>query len=308
MGTKKPILVTGSHRSGTTWIGRTISQAPRVRYIHEPFNIVGPNKFMGLKLDTGFSHYQSSSQKAEIESSFNDLLQWNPLRYAVKSCKFAGIDIKTPLRFAKHLLFESLLRPRILVKDPLALLSAGWLHETYDFKVIVMIRNPFAFVGSVKKAGWDFDFHNLRKQKALMHGLLIQFHDAVESICMKGASSDLIDRNALLWNILHFVILEYQHNYPEWLFVKYEDIAMAPKSGFHKIFDYLGIPLNSPILKYIEQYTSDKNPTDPTSTNYQPRNAKLSLTTWKERLSNEEIERVGFATSHISSQFYEKII
>ena len=35
----KPILVTGSHRSGSTWTGRIISAAPHVGYIHEPFNI-----------------------------------------------------------------------------------------------------------------------------------------------------------------------------------------------------------------------------------------------------------------------------
>jgi hypothetical protein len=37
--TRKPILVTGSHRSGTTWVGRMLAMAPRTMYIHEPFNI-----------------------------------------------------------------------------------------------------------------------------------------------------------------------------------------------------------------------------------------------------------------------------
>ena len=35
---RRPILVTGSHRSGTTWVGKTIALSPSVTYIGEPFN------------------------------------------------------------------------------------------------------------------------------------------------------------------------------------------------------------------------------------------------------------------------------
>ena len=38
MNGKKIILITGSPRSGTTWIGKMIASAPSVGYIHEPFN------------------------------------------------------------------------------------------------------------------------------------------------------------------------------------------------------------------------------------------------------------------------------
>jgi hypothetical protein len=34
---KRPILVTGAMRSGTTWVDGMIAFSPRVQYIHEPF-------------------------------------------------------------------------------------------------------------------------------------------------------------------------------------------------------------------------------------------------------------------------------
>ena len=37
MASGKPILVTGSHRSGTTWVGKMIAASPLVGYIQEPF-------------------------------------------------------------------------------------------------------------------------------------------------------------------------------------------------------------------------------------------------------------------------------
>jgi len=42
MTAKKPILITGSHRSGTTWVGRMLAEAPSVFYIHEPFSVTDP--------------------------------------------------------------------------------------------------------------------------------------------------------------------------------------------------------------------------------------------------------------------------
>ena len=37
---KRPIVVTGSHRSGTTWVGRMLCLSGEAGYIHEPFNPV----------------------------------------------------------------------------------------------------------------------------------------------------------------------------------------------------------------------------------------------------------------------------
>ena len=33
-----PVLVTGSPRSGSTWVGNVLALAPGAGYIHEPFN------------------------------------------------------------------------------------------------------------------------------------------------------------------------------------------------------------------------------------------------------------------------------
>jgi hypothetical protein len=38
MTSARPIVVTGTHRAGTTWVGEMISKSPEVTYIHEPFN------------------------------------------------------------------------------------------------------------------------------------------------------------------------------------------------------------------------------------------------------------------------------
>ena len=299
---KKHILVTGSHRSGTTWVGTTIAQHRRVTYIREPFHVESPNKEMGLKLNTWFTHYESSDQKEEIKSAFDCLLQSNPLDRTLHHCRKTGLDMKIPLRFIKHLALNSISPQRFLIKDPIALLSAGWLHETYDLKVICMIRSPLAFVGSLKKAGWDCGYRDIQQQEELMDKVLMPLADDVNKMC--ESTGDFIDRACLLWNILHFAIITYEKKYPSWLFVKYEDIAENPASGFEEIFDYLELDMSRDVREYIEKYTSEKNPAESTGTIYQPRNSKMSLNTWKQRLSSDEAERVRTATKKIASQLY----
>ena len=301
--TIKHILVTGSHRSGTTWVGKTVSQHPRIKYIHEPFNVNYPNRAMGLNLNKWFTFAPTSIQKKDIEDSFDKLLFSTPLHRAIQASRVAGLDAKTPLRFCKHLLMNLFIRRRFLIKDPIALLSAGWLHEMYDLRVVCMIRHPLGFVGSLKAAGWVPEtFKDFKDQERLMQSWLKPFKDKVNIFCEKPG--DIIDHACLFWNILHFAIMDYQKRYPSWLFVKYEDIALNPISGFQRIFDYLKLPMSDVIQRYILMYTSEKNPASAETVQYQPRNSKKSLDVWKERLTAQEIERITVATRNIAGELY----
>ena len=50
------ILVTGSHRSGTTWVGRMLAAAPGVDYLHEPFKPGPQPPTSAVRSDTWFPH------------------------------------------------------------------------------------------------------------------------------------------------------------------------------------------------------------------------------------------------------------
>ncbi len=296
------ILVTGSHRSGTTWVGRTIARHPAIRYIAEPFNVTNPNYLMDLKLGTWFSHYDSSGQQREIREAFDKILTpQSAFHYAVDVCRASGWDAKLPLRFAKHFWLAKN-RPRVLVKDPLALLSAEWMHRTYGVRVLCMTRNPFAFVGSVKVTGWDVDFDHFRRQNNLMNGWLAPYAGEIQRMC--GSEGDFIDRVSLLWNILHYVIADYRRRFPSWLFVRYEDLALRPMEGFRSVFDTLGLEMGGPIQKYIAEYTAMGNAVTSRTDAYQPRDARKSVGTWKERLTPDEIERVANATAAVARLLY----
>ena len=299
---RKHILVTGHHRSGTTWVGRTIAHHKDVELVYEPFNPDFVRYNFEYKFDYWFENAPTSPKKENIKKAFDDYLPQNFIQYSAKICRESGYSLKTPLIFLKYLMLSHR-RPRFLLKDPIALLSAGWLYERYDLKVICTSRHPLAFAGSLKKQNWDFDFKNFYNQNKLMNGLFKPFREDVERVLDE---SDFIDRIALLWNMLNYVILHYQNKYPEWHFVKHEQIALEPVSQFKKIYDFLGLDFSREIQEYVNLYTSGKNPVSANSNRYQPRNAQKTLNTWRKRLTEEEAERIVNATEKICSELYEE--
>lgn len=297
---RKHILVTGTHRSGTTWVGRTLAQAENIELVYEPFNLETTRYNFEYKFNHWFEHVPTSKKYIEIEKEFDRYIPNTLFQYPAKICRETGYSWKTPLLYLKYLLLSAN-RPRYLLKDPIALLSAGWLYERYDLKVICMIRNPLAFAGSLKKQGWDFDFKNFLNQKELMNTCLKPYKEEIEKT---DADGDFIDRISLLWNVLNYVILKYQEKYPEWLFMKHEILALYPVENFRTMFGYLGLNFTHKIEQYIVEFTSKKNPVEARSNEYQPRDARKTVEAWRNRLTEEEIERVREATSEIYKELY----
>lgn len=279
----------------------TLCRHPSLRYESEPFNVDHPLAPMRLALTRWFEFTPASPRREEIAAAFDAYLGAGALKMAGRICRSNGWSIGTPQQFFRQAIALAR-RRRLLVKDPLALLSAAWLHERYGFKVICTFRSPLAYVGSMKAAGWDFDFENLASQRGLMEGWLATYRAEIEHMCR--APSDFIDRACLLWNILHHVIETYRHDHPDWLFVCHEDLATEPLAGFHAIFDHLDLDLGPEIEAYIEAFTREENPREASTIHYQPRASRHSLGTWEDRLSAEEAERVRSGTRAVAKLFY----
>ena len=72
INTTKPIIITGSHRSGTTWVGNIIKNSPMIYYIHEPLT---PNSITRGLFDTEiwYKYYDPNKEYQKVESTLNDL-------------------------------------------------------------------------------------------------------------------------------------------------------------------------------------------------------------------------------------------
>ena len=138
------VLVTGAHRSGTTWVGRTIAHHPSVVYVQEPFNVSDPNRAFGSRMEASVYYVPGSTHEAAVHAAFTRVLRSasQPHRFALSKCQGVRRDLTLPLRFGTYLLHGVCRSTRVLIKDPFALMSAGWLHTVFDLHVICLVRPP----------------------------------------------------------------------------------------------------------------------------------------------------------------------
>lgn len=298
---RKPILVTGSHRSGSTWAGDSLALAPHTGYIHEPFNVdikpgvvVTPFKTWFQYIGEENADHYSEMLRRAIYFRYplgSNIARARTVRLVAKIARDQGVSLLHKIR-----------NDTPIVKDPIAVFSADWLSKTYDMNVLVMIRHPAAFCSSLKIKNWKFDFNNFLDQPLLMDKYLSVFE---KEICEYAKNEkDIIDQAILLWNCIHHTINIYQQEHPEWLFVRHEDLSNNPVDIFQSIYKAFNLEFTSIAKSKILEKSGAHNPTEQQSGNERVRNSKANITNWKKRLSKNEIERIREKTHDIASIFY----
>lgn len=306
---KKPILITGLHRSGSTWCGKMVSLSKDVGYIHEPFHILHRPGICSAQFKYWFTYIIDKNEN-EYLNAFKKTLNY---KYSYIN-EIKSFKIKTFPKDIIRLLRDSLIfsnyrirNVRPLLKDPIALLSAEWLAERFDMDVIIMIRHPAAFISSLKRMNWTYSFDHLLDQELLMNDLLVPFEDQIRDYSKN--EHDIIDQGILLWNILHSVILNYKEKYKNWLFVRHEDLSSDPLNGFKGIFHYLGLDFTKRIERKILKFSCSNNPKEfNAKSDSIKRDSKANIWNWKNRLTKEEILRIKKGVNNISTKFYDEQI
>lgn len=282
----KPILLVGSHRSGSTWIGRMLSLPYQVKYISEPFNPT-----TGLKIFTNWFQY------------INDR---NEDKYFVeikKMMDFKG-DFSLNLPALKYWSNNFLpFKKRPLIKDPIASFSAGWLAKKFDIQVVVIVRHPAAFYYSLKRMNWHFDFDNFLNQPDLMRDYLHKFDDLI-----KKRNKSYPESVAILWLCINYILTEYIKRHPDWIVKRHEDISLNPVDEFHDLYNRLNLPFDKKIERKIKKYSSQNNPinTKKDQAIDLRRNSQSLIKDWKKHLDEEEVEIIKKITKPVSNKYYSQ--
>ena len=292
----KNILVTGAHRSGSTWTGKIIAESNQVRYVQEPFNLA--IKKYNAPLKYWFEHLNSETDVKHQEDVKKYLQKFYATSFQIQFQNFKKIrSIKNLYSF----LLDSKRRStcRTLFKDPIALMATEWFYTEMNCDVIVTIRHPAAFIASLKVKDWQFNFKNFLEQDMLMEKYLKPYQ--AEIIDQAHSKKNIIDQGILLWNILHATILYYREKYGnEWRFVKHEDLSLNPLNEFEKIFEFLQLNFSEEIKNKIKESTTSLVAT------IHKRDAKQNITTWQKRLSPEEITKIKSETQTVWEHFYSE--
>ncbi len=300
----RPILVTGAHRSGTTWVGRMLAADEDTAYISEPLNVLhrpGVYRAPVLRWYT----YINQENESEYLPAFRELLDfdyhtWREIRSlrSVKDFLRMGRDFHTFFIGSFH-------GQRILLKDPFAVFSAPWFAARLDCQIVITVRHPAAFASSLKRLGWSFDFRNLLEQPALMRDHLEA--DRVEM--EKTPADDVIGQAALLWRMIYRVVHAAAELHPDFKVVRHEDLSRDPVSGFNELYRSLGLSFTRQVQKTILNSSSSENPSELSKKKVHAvkLDSRANMENWKKRLSADEIARIRSVTESVSQLYYSDV-
>lgn len=282
---KKPVLIAGHGRSGTTWIGKTISKAENVLYYNEPCN---DNITKEKKHDWIWRKYiplndRNSYFEYYLNGAFNGQIMPGSTWYRKKP--WARLSPNSV----------------IVIKEVAASMSINWVYKLYQPRVFVVVRHPCAVVLSNKKRGnlsqqakRIESIKNMVKDKTLVRDYLSSYLSVIEKI------ETISEADAVFWAIRNLILADFLSKHQEQKIIYYEDVCRNPTIEFAKIFEQMRLNLSQKVQDFIEQTTSCDRP----GTYSTSRITSKQIGKWKRELSQDEIYRVRKIVEQFNLPFY----
>lgn len=285
----KSILVTGTHRSGTTWFGSMLA-ASGIWHIHEPF---APYK--GLWKEW-FSYARSDDRNTEIDRLMQQLLAGKHRQ----TLQIAWTDHPMmPLRILPQSVH------RVLIKDPIACLMSDYLTRHFDLDTFVLFRHPAAFVESVIRLEWPQrgGIQSLLQNEQLMADYLEPFRSLMESV----KDEEGLRTASVMHGCLNRVLWEFTSGNAAMHVVQFEKLCDKPIEIFHNLFLKTGLPYyESTTARHIDICFSNKEGLyRPHSVNRMSSNMAYG---WKDRVSNADLNAIRLIWEKFEVPLYRNSI
>lgn len=298
----QPILVTGSHRSGTTWVGKMLAATPEVGYIHEPFNLTHRPGICTAKFPYWFTYVTEENEApyyGPLENTLAFRFNIGAELPAIQTFRHFGRMVKNYKNFALYRFRHA----TPLLKDPIAFFSSEWLARRFDMNVVVLIRHPAAFTSSIRRLNWKHNFSHFLNQPLLMQDYLGPFEAQIHDFAAK--EHDILEQATLLWRMIHHVIIQYQEKHKDWLFLRHEDISADPTSHFQYMYKRMNLTFSNQVKEVIEDYSGEDNPTEaPKGHTFAKRNSKSNIKSWRKKFTEAELTHLRAEVEEISHAFY----
>jgi len=304
MPDRRPILVTGSHRSGTGWVGEMLAASPdpRVAYIWEPFSPLARPGICPAPFDRWFQ-YVLEENEAAFRGPVRDMLDY---RYHPAAELRATRTPKDLGRFARDwatVITRRRSHPVPLLKDPIALFSSEWIADTFDTRVLVLIRHPAAFTNSLLSKQLRHPFEDFLAQPLMMRDLLAGRADEISRFA--ETEQPPLEQSILLWNVIHEQIARFRVARPDWIFRRHEDLSRDAVQCFRDLYGRLDLTWTDHVERVVREHSGAGNPQETADPASHRRDSANAITAWKRRLDAAQIARIREGTDPVWRAFYD---
>ena len=299
-----PILVTGAHRTSTTWVGKMLSANAQTAYISEPLNVLHRPGVLRACVKQWYTYITEKNEDAYLPA-FHELLGFHyHLFDEIRSFRSSKDFFRMGRDFGIFLRGREM-HQRPLLKDPFAVFSLPWFIDRFKFQVVVTVRHPAGFASSLKRLNWPFDFSDLFNQPLLMQDYLEPYRNDMQTI----KSDDIIGQASLLWMMVYRVVHLTGERIPSIHIVRHEDLSLDPVSGYRTLYQSLGLDFTSHVEQTVLSSSSSENPSEVSRKKVHAvkLDSRANLDNWKRRLTSDEIARIRRMTEEVAHLYYPEV-
>ncbi|MCB0738400.1 MAG: sulfotransferase [Bacteroidetes bacterium] len=297
-----PILITGAHRSGSTWVGQVLAKAPRCGYLHEPFNPIYPQnrKAAFNKWFLHIGHHNELIYRTPV----SNILKWKYDAWAKLGDTRSRFKRLMWLKY--NWIYAKNRGRQVIMKDPIALFSTKYIVEEFGSKALILVRHPAAFAYSLKRKSWMFPFIDILSQTELVNDHFLSYKEQLTDFTKM--EYPILEQAALLWNLMYTYVQNIAKEEIDGVFIKlHEEISTNPDSEFEAIFKDLQLEFNDDVRRFIKESSGMGNAKETKGAEENlKRNSRENAWYWRNKLSNEEITLVKELTKKVWPFYYKE--
>jgi hypothetical protein len=299
---RRPVLVIGPPRSGTTWVEEVLGSTGDACTIHEPDNeTINP---FALRAKSRLGRFPVLGADDEAPPDFLELWErafaglvhggsarWLAAKMLLKTASGdlgpafdrQGRRMSPRLRLARGLAAPPSVRhgrAHVIVKSVHGPLAVEWIVRHCRPQVVVLRRNPFSIVASHVDLGW--------------HDACLDRDPAVRRRLIARAWGPPLEPGAsrlsrLAWQIGLFTAAldEAASRNPDWHVVSHEELCRDPEGGFRALCADLGLTWSDSASAFL---AGSNRPGQGLTTR---RVAAEQPDRWRRRLSPEQLDEVA---------------
>lgn len=271
--TKKSILITGTARSGTTWLADILSFQLNGRIMFEPFHSRKVEAYSQLH----YYQYMRPTDQNELLSAYCRSIFTGTIRHP-------WIDQQV----------ESFVPDYRIIKAVRANLFLKWVRNEFpEISLLFIMRHPCAVVLSWMKLNWtaEKDIERLLTQPKLIQDFLIDKMDVIR----KAEYPE--EKQAVIWCVNNLIPIE-QFRGSRLHVVFYENLCLFPDTEVAALFRAINQPYNEDVLTMLPKPSTTSHFASAIIT------GKDMVERWRTELDKEQIQRIrsivsAFGLDHI---------
>jgi hypothetical protein len=285
---EQSILLSGSARSGTTWLANILSCIPRTQQIFEPMIPLWNDEIRRL---TGWDRSDPYIRGVYLRPE-GEYREWEAYIYKLMTGQIRNYWTDYDR--------SSYFPDRFLVKEVRANMMLGFIHDKFKSKIIHIIRHPCAVVYSRLAAPtpWHADVRDLLCQEELVEDYLRPWIREIEK------EKDLIGAHAVLWSVENLVARkELASRAHYWL--DYETLCLEPWQTSLDIMAWLGVREVTSGLE-AKLKNAIRSPSRMSHSNIEHTDTMSRLTKWKHRLPPDAQSRILNWADRLGVPYYDQ--